>query len=191
VGSRRAVEGAVDQLEKCCISGNSAKADGGGVYAQDDNPFSSPGVLTFNNATLTNNTADSDINSLGDGGGIRATSGTIAFYNSIIAGNFDTPNNSGPGTKHPDCSGIFASPRFTLVGRNDGCAGFVNGSNGNLVGSSGSPIDALLAPLANNGGPLAGAPSLAQRGLKRPLGQHCDMGAFEAGGFVWLPVVVR
>jgi predicted outer membrane repeat protein len=203
------------------ISGNSAKESGGGVYAQDDNPFSSPGLLTFNNATLTNNTADSDINANGDGGGIRAPSGTIAFYNSLIAGNFDTPNNTGPGTKHPDCSGVFASPRYALVGRNDGCVGFVDGSNGNKVGTAGSSLDPLLAPLANNGGPLAagqvivthallgsspafnaanpitpGSSILAcdrhdQRRMPRPLGPACDMGAFETGALVWLPLVIR
>lgn len=194
-------------LTNVTVSGNTAKNSGGGLYVQTDNPFSSPLMLNINNVTITGNTADSDNNNTGDGGGIFMLSGTINVINSIVAGNFDTPSNSGAGTVHPDCSGTFNSPSYNLIGRNDGCAGFVNGTNGNLVGTAGSPLNALLEPLANNGGstlthallsgspaqnaanPLApGSGGLAcaaadQRGVMRPrpLGSLCDMGAFEAG----------
>jgi hypothetical protein len=66
-------------------------------------------------------------------------------------------------------------------------------------------IDPMLAPLADNGGPtftlalLPGSPAIDagddtacpptdQRGVARPIGAHCDIGAFE---FVPTPSVVR
>jgi hypothetical protein len=81
------------------------------------------------------------------------------------------------------------------------------------VGTPGSPIDALLAPLASNGGAtqtralLAGSPAFNaanpatpgsggsacavtdKRGVIRPLGLACDMGAFEAGMLLFLPSI--
>jgi hypothetical protein len=65
-----------------------------------------------------------------------------------------------------------------------------------------------LAP-ANNGGPTltsallpsspainagddAGCPGTDQRGAHRPVGAHCDIGAFEFGGqvpWLWLPLI--
>jgi hypothetical protein len=78
----------------------------------------------------------------------------------------------------------------------------VNGVNGNLVGTSGSPINALLAPLGNYGGPtqtmppLPGSPAIDaatiiaglttdQRGSARNLGAAPDIGAVESGG-LWV-----
>ncbi len=93
--------------------------------------------------------------------------------------------------------------------------GFVNGVNGNLASSSGSPLDPRLAPLADNGGPTlthallgdsparnAGNPltpgsggsacvGTDQRGLPRPFGAHCDMGAFEAAFWFYAPLILR
>jgi predicted outer membrane repeat protein len=199
-------------LTNVTVSGNTAKNSGGGLYVQSDG-LSNPATVTLNNVTVSGNMADSDNNNTGDGGGIRVLDGTVNIQNSILAGNFDTPSNLGAGTVHPDCSGTFNSPSYNLIGSNDGCAGFVNDTNGNLVGTAGNPINALLAPLANNGGstqthallsgspaqnvgnPLApGSGGLAcaaadQRGVKRPLGSLCDMGAFEAGTSVFLPLV--
>src|SRR5262249_18328267 len=108
-------------------------------------------------------------------------------------------------------SGGVASFGYNLLGRGDGCAGFVNGVNGDQVGSNASPLDARLAPLASNGGatqthpPLPGRPAhkggsldvpgsltvsacLAtdQRGTARPQGTRCDSGAFESPPFVQL-----
>jgi hypothetical protein len=85
-----------------------------------------------------------------------------------------------------------------------------------LVGSTNDPVDPLLGPLADNGGPtftmalLHGSPALDagddgllqkpynlktdQRGFARESGQHVDIGAFEfqfanASGVMQAPVV--
>jgi len=77
--------------------------------------------------------------------------------------------------------------------------GLQNGVNGNLIGSATAPIDPLLGPLQDNGGPtwtmalLPGSPAIDagddtpplpdfdQRGpgFPRISGPHIDIGAFE------------
>ncbi len=183
-------------LNNVTLSGNSAVNDGGGIHAN-------LGAINLNNVTITNNTADSDNDGSGDGGGIFRSGATVQVQNSIIAGNFDTPGNTGGGVKNPDCSGVFTSQGYNLIGRNDGCSGFFNGVNADQVGSGASPINPLLGSLANHGGPtqthtlLTGSPAINagnpltpgsggfacdandQRGIIRPQGSACDIGAFE------------
>jgi hypothetical protein len=102
--------------------------------------------------TITDNTAGAGGN--GDGGGIFENSGnfTINVKNTIIAGNVD---DGGDGNVHPDCSnpsGTIMSFGYNLIGDETGCAGIFN-QTGDQAGTSGSPIDPRLGPLADNGGP--------------------------------------
>jgi len=200
-------------LTNVTLSGNSAKNDGGGLSTKRDVISQ---TITLNNVTITNNTADSDSDGVGDGGGIYELVNTVLVQNSIIAGNFDTPGNSGGGTINPDCSGTYSSQGYNLIGRNDGCGGFVNGVNGDKVGTGASPINPLVGALANNGGttqthallpgspamdagnpllPGSGGPACAasdQRGVARPQGSVCDIGAFEFEYHsLYLPLVLR
>ncbi|MGB0563200.1 MAG: DUF4347 domain-containing protein [Spirulinaceae cyanobacterium] len=159
------------------ISGNVATGRGGGIHA--------PGG-TITNSTITNNTAAS-AGGVGDGGGIYST-GSLTVQNSIIAGNFD--NNAI--NNHPDVSGTFVDSGNNLIGINEGSANFTNST---LVGTLASPLDPVLGPLADNGGPtqthalLAGSPAINggadiasitvdQRGITRVSGSF-DIGAFE------------
>lgn len=90
---------------------------------------------------------------------------------------------------------------YNLIGNADGSSGFTNGVDGDLAGSTSAPIDPVLGPLADNGGPtftmalLHGSPALDagddalllppyslrtdQRGFPRKSGPHVDIGAFE------------
>jgi hypothetical protein len=114
--------------------------------------------------------------------------GTVQIVDTIIATNMATPA--------PDVGGAITSGGNNLIGVADGSAGFVNGSNGDLVGSATHPLNAELGPLADNGGttftiallstsPAINAgndpdcPSTDQRGVTRPQIVHCDIGAFE------------
>ena len=196
-------------LTNVTISGNSAKNNGGGVRA-------SIVPLSLNNVTITNNLADSDNDGTGDGGGIITGLDTVQVQNSIIAGNFDTPGNAGGGLKTPDCAGTFLSRGYNLIGINDGCSGFVNDANSDRVGSGARPADPRLAALANNGGStqthalLPGSPAINagnplapgsggfacaasdQRGIARPQGSTCDIGAFEFEyRNLYLPLILR
>jgi hypothetical protein len=201
-------------LTNVTLSANTARRDGGGLRAANDG-VDDLATLNLNNVTITGNTADSDNNDNGNGGGIDAASGTVNIQNSILAGNFDTPGNSSAGTVHPDCSATLASASHNLIGINAGCAGIANGSNGNHMGTIGGPLDPRLGPLADNGGPtltqalLSDSPALNaghplapgtgglacaaadQRGVARPLGIHCDLGAYEAGMRVFLSLLRR
>ncbi len=140
-------------------------AQGGGVYA----PY---GGVTVRNSTVTLNNSTAGIASalsgavyqiagtaLG-GGLFRGTSGTFSVGSTIVAGNTVT------GGSNPDVSGDFTSVGNNLVGDGTGSTGFANGANGDLVGTAASPVDPLLGPLADNGGPtfthalLAGSPAI-------------------------------
>jgi hypothetical protein len=155
------------------LSGNSAPSSGGGLTNQG-------GTMTVTSSTISANSA-------GVGGGIlNAANGMLTLRNAIVAG------NSGP-----DISGrVQTTSSYSLVGSADSTfSGISNGSQGNLVGTPGSPIDPLLAPLGDYGGPTwtmppyptspaldAGDPAQAgvpdQRGLARTGG--INVGAFQA-----------
>src|SRR5262249_55622792 len=98
----------------------------------------------------------------------------------------------------PDVSGAMISLGFNLIGNGTGSIGLTDGFNGDKVGTATNPINPLLAALANNGGStqtqalLTGSPAIDaipvascavnadQRGVARPQGNGCDIGAFEA-----------
>ena len=166
-------------LNNSTVSGNQACNTGGGIYSR--------GVLSLNNSTISNNTAP------GQGGGIRNGDGGIAItlQNSIISGNTVS-----------DCSGLITSLGYNLIGNNTGCT--ITPTDGDLIGTPATPINATLTPLQDNGGPTfthalmsdspaidAGNPaspgsggnaclSTDQRGASRLQGNACDMGAFES-----------
>ncbi|MDX6385309.1 MAG: hypothetical protein QOK48_2882, partial [Blastocatellia bacterium] len=180
------------------VSGNTANNHVGGVYV-----ISSPATLT--NVTITNNRADNDNSSVGAAGGLSESTGIVTLHNTIVAGNF---RGGSPSTTRDDINGaIQAASSYNLIGDGTGMSGITNGSNNNQVGSSGSPINALLGALQDNGGPtfthgllynspavdkgddaVIGPPlqlGLDQRGLPRQAdgdltaGAVVDIGAYE------------
>jgi hypothetical protein len=170
------------------LSGNSAGSYGGGIYVDE-------GPVLLDSVTITDNSAHNNLFAYpaGDGGGIsNLFAAPVTVTNSIIAGNFD---NTIAGAIHPDCSGNFISGWYNLIGDDTGCVGFVNGVNFDQVGTSLAPINPMLNPLANNGGPTQthqlqlgspaidtgnpACPATDQRGAPRPIGLGCDIGAFE------------
>ena len=126
--------------------------------------------------TITLNNA-----STGIGSGIAGGTGGVTLTNTIVA------QNPGQGTEQ-NLAGSILSDDFNLIGDAD---------NGVLTGATVNTIfgaDALLLPLANNGGstethlPAAGSPAIGfgstdltidQRGEDRPQGSQDDIGAVE------------
>ena len=173
-------------LTNSTISGNSA-GQGGGIKMSHSLIF--PSALTVTNSTIANNSAGSS------GGGVDTSSG-VTSRNTLIAS-----NTSADG---PDVKGGFASQGFNLIGNDSG--GTISPQTSDQIGTSAAPINPLLGPLQDNGGPtfthalLQGSPALDQgessgsatdqRGSARPVdqpgianaagGDGADIGAFEA-----------
>ena len=146
------------------ISGNTYGGHGAGIYN-----FSCCGnenaTASVNNSTITGNSSSSK-------SGIWNNQ-TVKVSNTIIAG------NTAP--SQPDCNS-FTSLGYNLVGDSSCSFGSVTSDMTN--------VDPKLGPLANNGGPTlthalmpgSGVNSCAatdQRGVVRPQGPRCDIGAFE------------
>ena len=184
-------------MENVTIAGNQARRGGGGISC-----FNSDG--DFVNCTITENLADSDNSAFpgDDGGGLNNDTGSfLGCYNTVIAGNWDTPGNAGFGTINPDVSGVgsFAAKVRCFIGNNAGAtAAFPSGlpnAAGNYVGSSASPLDAGLSRvtrptniyyefaygslLFDRGANAASFAALDQRGLARIYNGTVDIGAVE------------
>jgi hypothetical protein len=171
------------------ISGNSVSALGGGIANEGtatvtDCTFSGNSAgrggaldngrtLTIADSTLTGNSAVA-----GDAGGIwNPYDYSVAYLgNTIVAGN--------SAQSFPDVSGALASLGHNLIGDGDGGSGF---TDTDLVGTAGSPIDPLLGPLQDNGGPtptmalLPGSPAL-NAGDPDELGTADQRGVVRTGG---------
>jgi uncharacterized delta-60 repeat protein len=184
----------------CTISGNISNADGGGIYSQ--------GELTVIDSTLSGNTA-------GEGGGIDSPGGYyITVIDSTLSGNSATDDGGGiagggtldgtivagnTGGAGPDLNGTF-SGSYNLVGNAIHSVGLSSSSPYyNQLGTTSSPINPLLAPLGNYGGPTqtmallpgstaigyvpagSAATTLDQRGFARLAQSNAasDIGAFQ------------
>ncbi len=170
-------------ISNTTVSGNQATlvgAQGGGIFVGGGSQ------ATLTNVTVAANVADNGIAG-GRGGGIRNL-GTVRLQNTIIANN--TASLEGA-----DCTGAITSLGNNLIGDTTAC-GF-----GDIAGDI-VDVDPALAALADNGGGrqthalLDGSPAVDvgsnaacaaapvsgvdQRGIARPQGAACDIGAYEA-----------
>lgn len=206
---------AITSIRSSTISGNRAAGDGGGLAANgtDVGGFPNPPQATVLNSTFALNETS------GSGGGVRAVQGaTVALDNVTVAHNDAETDGAGLGTgggiSRAASAGPFAIGDVLVADNTVGatgngaeCAGAFSGQNGNVVqlqmgtacsigGGLSEPADALIGPLANNGGStktvalLDGSaaiefaescPAKDQRGLTRPA-VDCDAGAFEHQG---------
>jgi hypothetical protein len=146
-----------------------------GIYNEED----STGPVTLTNVTLTANRAST-------GGGLYVNPGSSVpvLHNSLIAGNF----RGATGTTRDEVFGrLDPGGDYNLIGDGTGMTGLSNGVNGNLVGSAAAPLDPLLGPLQDNGGPtqthalLAGSPAL-NAGDPAQLGVADQRGVVRTGG---------
>jgi hypothetical protein len=161
------------------LSGNSA-TQGGGIYNRGE--LNGRGTVSLTSSTLSANSAG-DI-----GGGIWNDETTLAVMNArdtVLAGNI-APTSA-------DVSGSLDSQGHNLVGNGTGGSGF---ADTDLVGTEASPIDPMLEPLGDYGGPTetmrplpgspvvntgdnSAAPETDQRGFPRIVLGFIDIGAVE------------
>ena len=168
-GSGGGMETGIVALFNTTISGNTANS-GGGLFTDN--------LTAIAHSTIAGNTATG-----GEGGGLFLVS-KVLFHDSILAGNVGDPSmdNCLTGSGTPITRG------FNLES-SDSCA---FGAIGDQVST-----DPLLVPLAANGGPTrthallsaspaidqgaaAACPAVDQRGVGRPIGSGCDIGALES-----------
>ncbi len=194
------MNGGTATFSNSTLSSNTAYQYGGGVY------INTGATLYFNNATIANNYSNWDGIGGEDGGGIKEAGGTVYIQNTILANNYIWNGISLPTAD--DCKGTLNSADYNFIGTTSGCA-FVGTTANHKTG------DPKLGPLQNNGGAtlthalLPASPAIDagnvsgckdqiavplltdQRGWHRPFGPHCDIGAYELGAFLYLPLIVK
>lgn len=180
-------------VDASTLSGNTATRRGGGLYntgtaallnstvhgnaANAGGGVISTGTASLVHVTITGNTSTNRL-----GGGLQRQGGTVTVRASIIAG-----NNANSGDAK-DCSGSPQLDSPNLIGNPSGC------NPTGVPPLTGDP--GLAGDLADNGGPTrtralaatsqardrivgpCGA-AVDQRGVARPSGSGCDLGAFE------------
>lgn len=186
------------EITNSTVSGNVGKSTGTGNGNQGAGLFNAEGAVSIVNSTITGNSQVASAGATSSGAGIENVGDTIELLNVTIAGNTGSAAIRSNGTMNV---------RNTIVsnGASGNCAGQVTSlghnlesadqcgfhAGGDLVGK-----DPLLGALADNGGPTdtlallagspaidagdpAGCPATDQRGIARPQGPVCDIGAFE------------
>jgi hypothetical protein len=173
------------------ISGNRADNRGGGIYNVCFFCVGVGSTVTITNSTISRNTAET-------GGGIfNHINQDITLNRSLISGNTATV-----GREITDFYGSVTADNFNLFGANGkaGVKGFTPGLTDIVPGRRIGAVK-ILGILKNNGGSTKthalkpGSPALDvipftdpdctgpdQRGMTRPQGLGCDIGAFERDG---------
>jgi len=172
------------------VISNTAASDGGGMYNNN-------GTLTLVNTTLSGNRATA-----GGGGGLWNNNGTSVLTYTTVASN--TASTAGGGI-HRAGGMVLLQDSIVAYNSADNCntALTSNGHNledantcgfsatgdwqnadpllGPLTGSGGTLVHPLLdgSPAIDEGLCLPGVTTVDQRGVTRPQGDGCDIGAYE------------
>jgi hypothetical protein len=165
--------------------GSGGAGSGSGLYLAGGSATMNDNTLSGNNAAGGDGSGEAAF-----GGGIDVVSGSnVLLHNTLVAVNL-------AGGKPSDIQGsLNTASSYNLIG--DGSGG-ISTANHNLLGSSATPLNPLLAPLGNYGGPtqtiallpgspaidagdITNAPAYDQRGpgFPRIVGGTIDIGAFE------------
>ncbi|MCP5468831.1 MAG: DUF4215 domain-containing protein [Deltaproteobacteria bacterium] len=190
-------------IEQSTIANNKSMSSGGGIFMLEGN-------FQLHNSTISNNFANDNgggmligtpIESLvsystillnkgeGQGGGVYVGL-PVSFKGNIIALN---QYKNDPFDPQADCVFDLVLEGHNLIGVDCFLENF---ESTDQIGTSDSPIDPLIGPLQDNGGPtdthalLAGSralsngdpencPEFDQRGFARAEGDGCDIGAFQ------------
>lgn len=167
------------------VSGNTA-ISGGGLYVAAEGQ----GTLTY--VTVAYNFG-------GSAGGLFSLNPAFRLSNTLLAKNLVFPG------LFDDCTGAVTSLGYNLLERS-ACT-VLGAAPGDIVGQADGDVDAKLGNLQNHGfavethALLPGSPAINggspdnclaidQRGVARPQGGRCDIGAFEAP-FYYMPLVTR
>lgn len=175
-------------LTNSTVTGNSAEStagmvQGGGVLAALDPTDPEPSKVDIVNSTIAGNS----VGTAGIGGGLAIYNPTPGVVTSLLVKNTIFAGNTGPGGTS-DCGAVAmltsdhnlssdASCMFTDAGSKQNTNPFLGG----LANNGGETDTLALRPgsPAIDAGTNAGCPPTDQRGVTRPQGTACDVGAFE------------
>ena len=210
-------DGSSPTLTDVTFSGNSAFGDGGGMYDFDSSPelsnvtFSGNvainrggGMLNYESNPPLTNVTFSDNSANTEGGGMFNTIDSSPMLTNVIIAN----SSSGGDCVNDGTSTLGAASSHNQIEDGANACGLADGVDGNIIGQ-----DPMLGPLADNGGAtqthalLSGSPAIDagtnsncpasdQRGVARPQGPACDIGAYEivaieAQNQLFLPLIQR
>ena len=176
-------------LQSSTINGNTAVGGGGGLEIQTTGPGAAGTTITNSTITADTATGDAATATTANGGGIEAPAttftGDLTLLNDTINGNSATngggvfwdgstgtftlqntivaANSAGTGPDANNPSGTFTDNGGNLIGvsgAGSGNSGFTAATT--QTGAVATPLDPLLGPLADNGGPAIGAPPTTQ-----------------------------
>ncbi len=171
------------------IANNVATIQGAGMFVANDSP------VDLYNVTIAYNQVKNASDNYDEGGGIwvDSSSASVGIYNSLIAKNL-----TGTPPQGDDCTGNIQGHANDAIGTSAGCTiALIDGANVVALSPAGS-----IGLLADNGGPtqtvapLSGSNAIDggyfsgcvgpgtmimidQRGVARPQGAACDLGAVE------------
>jgi CSLREA domain-containing protein len=179
-------EGLLLRVTNSTIVLNGSADNGGGFFINS----STPGI-TFSNVTLVANSADTNLDGVGEGSGIYLVGATVTLTNSIVnnSNDFSRANDdcAGSGSLSSNGHNILLAPGTCVV--NGTVSTVAPQLDLHLLTDNGGPT-ATWAPAAASPAISAGAPggctdplgatlTTDQRGVKRPIGTNCDLGAVE------------
>jgi hypothetical protein len=195
-GIYNGLNGRLSVTSSTFVSNIAGGAGGGGLLLDT-------GTLTITNSTFSANTAGTQ-----GSGGFYNSLGTATIVNSTFAGNSAGLSGAGnisgtltlsntivAGGQPKNCGGAPASQGHNLdSGASCGfaAAGDLTSTDpllGTLRNEGGAPpTHALLpgSPAIDHGG--ARCPATDQRGVPRPRGAACDIGAYEYGAIIYIPL---
>jgi CSLREA domain-containing protein len=175
-------------LTNTTVAGNSAEStvgmvQGGGVLAALDPTTTEPSKVNILNSTIAGNS----VGATGIGGGLSIYNPTPGVVTELTVRNTIVAGNTGPAGPS-DCGSVTVVTSTNNLSSDASCLFLDPGSKQNTP--------AQLGPLADNGGQtdtmalLEGSPAIDagtnegcppadQRGVARPQGPACDIGAFE------------
>lgn len=181
-------------LTNSTVVGNSAESpagmvQGGGVLAALDPTDTEPTKVDILNTTIARNS----VGTAGVGGGLAIYNPTPTVVTELSVKNTIVAGNSGP-TGESDCGTVAVVSSDHSLSGDESCMFTDSGSKQNAnpqlgpLQDNGGETDTVALTAGSpavDGGTNDGCPATDQRGVTRPQGSACDIGAFElvqAGG---------